>query len=239
MLLVRTVWLQVVDDRQPHLITLIGPAGIGKSRLAAELSGEAANIGGRVLLGRCSAYEQQTPYHVVTQVVRQAAGIFESDPGEIARAKLETLVATVFQPEEVRELTRHLSLLMGLGLDERARETVEMQYAIRRLLEHLSEEVPLMAVFEDLHWADDASLDLLEYLSTRMRNGRTLIMTLARPELLEARPRWGAGVTAHTSVLLNPLKLQTRFELPRSCSGCRRGDRCSNRGDRRGQPAVH
>ena len=94
---------------------------------------------------------------------------------------------------------------MGLGLDERARETVEMQYAIRRLLERFSDEAPLMAVFEDLHWADDASLDLLEYLSTRMRGGRTLIMTLARPDLLEARPLWGAGATAHTSVLLNPL----------------------------------
>ena len=103
LLLIRTVWSQVVDERQPHLITLIGPAGIGKSRLTAELSREAAEIGGRVLLGRCSAYEQQTPYHVVTQVVRQASGIFESDPGETARAKLETLVATLFQPEEVRE----------------------------------------------------------------------------------------------------------------------------------------
>ena len=205
LLLIRTVWSQVVEERQPHLITLIGPAGIGKSRLTTELCDEAAEIGGRVLLGRCSAYEQQTPYHVVTQVVRQASGIFESDPGETARAKLETLVATLFQPEEVRELTRHLSLLMGLGLDERAWETVEMQYAIRRLLERLSDQVPLIAAFEDLHWADDASLDLLEYLSTRMRDGRTLIVTVARPDLLEARPHWGAGVTAHTSVLLNPL----------------------------------
>jgi class 3 adenylate cyclase/tetratricopeptide (TPR) repeat protein len=205
LLLIRTVWSRVVDERQPHLITLIGPAGIGKSRLTAELSQEAAETGGRVLLGRCSAYEQQTPYHVVTQVVRQASGIFESDPGETARAKLERLVASLFQPEEVGERTRHLSLLMGLGLDERARETVEMQYAIRRLLERLSEEVPLMAVFEDLHWADEASLDLLEYLSTRMRDGRTMIMALARPDLLEGRPQWGAGVTAHTSVLLNPL----------------------------------
>ena len=99
MLLIRTVWSQVVDQRQPHLITLIGPAGIGKSRLAAELSAEVAEIGGRVLLGRCSAYEQQTPYHVVTQVVRQASGIFESDPGDTARDKLESLVAALFEPK--------------------------------------------------------------------------------------------------------------------------------------------
>jgi class 3 adenylate cyclase/tetratricopeptide (TPR) repeat protein len=205
MLLIRTVWSQVVEEGQPHLITLIGPAGIGKSRLAAEISAEAVQSDGRVLVGRCSVYEQQTPYHVVTQMARLASAIFDSDPAEAARDKLEALVARLFAQDEVRELTRHLALLMGLGLGERARETVEIQYAIRRLLERLSDEAPLLAVFEDLHWADDASLDLLGYLSTRMRHGRMLIMTLARPELLELRSQWGAGVTAHTSLPLSPL----------------------------------
>lgn len=205
MLLIRTIWSQVVDEQNPHLITLIGPAGIGKSRLTTEFSGEAAQSGARVLQGRCSVYDQQTPYHVITQTMRQASGIFESDTAETARKKLEALVGRLFAQDDVRELTRHLALLMGLGLDERAKETVEIQYAVRRLLERLSDEIPLLALFEDLHWADDASLDLLEYLSTRMRDGSTLIMALARPELLESRPRWGAGVTAHTSLLLNPL----------------------------------
>jgi class 3 adenylate cyclase/tetratricopeptide (TPR) repeat protein len=205
MLLLRTVWLQVVEDQQPHLITLIGPAGIGKSRLADEIGGEAVQSGGRFLRGRCSAYEQQTPYHVVAQVMRQASRILESDPVDTARQKLEGFVASLLSENEARDLTRYLALSMGLGLDERAREAVEIQYAIRRLLECVSSDVPLLAVFEDLHWADEASLDLLEYLSTRMHDGRTVIMALARPELLESRPQWGAGVTAHTSVPLNPL----------------------------------
>lgn len=206
LLLLRTVWSQALEECQPHLITLIGPAGIGKSRLAGEFRSEAVRASGRILLGRCSAYEQQTPYHAVAQTVRQASGVFENDPAETARAKVATLVATMFPPDEAADMTRFLSLVMGLGLDERARETVELQYAVRRFFERLSDEFPLLIVFEDLHWADDASLELVKYLGTRMQRGRTVVMTLARPELLESRPDWGAGATAHTSLALNPLR---------------------------------
>ena len=94
---------------------------------------------------------------------------------------------------------------MGLGLDERANDSLELQYATRRLFERLSEEAPMMVVFDDVHWADDPSLDLVDYLSTHLRDHRIAIVALARPEFLDSRPTWGAGLVAHTSLQLNPL----------------------------------
>jgi tetratricopeptide (TPR) repeat protein len=102
-------------------------------------------------------------------------------------------------------VTRYLSLLLGLGLDERARETIELQYATRRLFEQLAERAPMMTVFDDLHWADDASLDLISYLSSHLQDQPVVILVLARPELFESRPNWGAGLMPHTSLPLNPL----------------------------------
>ena len=87
MLLIRTVWARAVSARQPHLISVIGPAGIGKSRLAAEVSAEVEAAGGRVLWGRSLPYDQQRPYHAAKQMVRQTAGVFDNDPVEAAREK--------------------------------------------------------------------------------------------------------------------------------------------------------
>ncbi len=205
LLLIRALWARTAGERQPHLVSLIGPAGIGKSRLAREVSAEVEASGGRVLWGRCLAYEQQTPFHAVAGIIRQAAGVLEGELGETAREKMASLVAAIFPPDEVASASRYLSLLMGLGLDERAREAIDIHYAARRFFENLSESSPLMVVFDDLHWADDASLDLVEYLSSRIRDRRVLIVALGRPELLESRPAWGSGVAGHTTLSLNPL----------------------------------
>ncbi len=112
-------------------------------------------------------------------------------------------------------MTRYLSLLMGLGLDNRAREPLDLQYAMRRLFECLAEHCPIMVVFDDVHWADDASLDLVEYLSKHLRDQRIVIMALARPELLDSRPTWGAGLLAHTALPLNPLSQENANDAVR------------------------
>ena len=206
--LARAVWQRAVTARQPHLISVIGEAGIGKSRLAAEVSAEAESAGARVHWGRSRPYDQQTPYNAVAQMLRQIAGVFENDAVEVARDKLSSLVGDLVSPGEVAPMTRYLSLVMGLGLDERAREPLDLQYAVRSILEHLSERSPLVLVFDDVHWADEASLDLVVYLSKHLKDRRIAIFALARPELLEARPTWGAGVAAFTSLVLNPLSPQ-------------------------------
>ena len=86
---IRSVWRQAIADRRPHLVTVVGPSGIGKSRLCRELAADVEAAGGRVLRGRCLPYEEQTGYHASAQLIRHAFGIFESDPPPLVREKLE------------------------------------------------------------------------------------------------------------------------------------------------------
>jgi predicted ATPase len=239
--LLRTVWERAVEGGQPHLVSVLGEAGIGKSRLTAEIASEIESGGARVLWARSHPYDRPTPYRAVAQLVRQAAAIFENDAVEAARQKLALLLASLVPPDEVESMTRYLSLLLSLGLDERARETIDLQYATRRLFENLSEQAPLMIVFDDIQWADEASLDLVGYLSKHFQDQRIVIVSLARPELLEVRPAWGAGLPAFTSMKLSPLSPEDASEaasvllsqaepllVPRS-SRRRRGTRSSSR----------
>jgi class 3 adenylate cyclase/tetratricopeptide (TPR) repeat protein len=210
--LLRTVWERAVEGRQPHLVSVIGEAGIGKSRLTAEIGSEIESGGALVLWARSRPYDQPTPYRAVAQLVKQAAAIFENDAVEVARQKLGLLLAPLVSPDEVESMTRYLSLVLSLGLDERVRETIDLQYATRRLFENLSERAPLMIVFDDIQWADEASLDLVGYLGKHFQNHRIIIVTLARPELVEARPAWGAGLPAFTSLKLSPLRPEDASE---------------------------
>ena len=211
--IVRTVWDRAVNASRPHLVTVLGPAGIGKSRLASEMAMDVESQGGRTLWGRSLPYEEQTPYRSVGEIVRRAAGIFENDPVEVAREKLAAAVASLFPEGEAAEATRYLSLLLGLGLDEPASEVIHLQFAMRRFVEHLSRERPVLMVFEDVHWGDDVLLDLIEYLVSHVREHRILFMALARPEFLEERPSWGAGMAGSTTLPLDPLTAPEAAEV--------------------------
>jgi predicted ATPase/class 3 adenylate cyclase len=203
--LIASVWDRAVTSDHPHLVTVFGPAGIGKSRLAHEVAEVVRSKGGRELWGRSLPYEEQSPFRAAAEMVRTAAGIFEADPVADARGKLATLAGSLFPEPDVAEETRHLSLLLGLGLDEPPDEPVHLLFAMRRLIEHVSEREPLLLVFEDLHWADDALLDLIDYLVAHVRDHRVVFLALARPEFLERRPTWGAGMIGHTTLPLEAL----------------------------------
>ena len=204
-LLIRTVWDRAVTAGSPHLVTVIGPAGIGKSRLAEEVAAEIEGGGGRVLWGRSLPYEEQTPYRAFGQILRRAAGIFENDGVEVARQKLATLAGSLFQEREAAEATRYLSLVLGLGVGEPASESIHLLFAARRVVELLSEQGPLLLVFEDVHWADDSLLDLVDYLVSHVRDHPVAFLALARPEFLETRPTWGTGMVGQTMLQLEPL----------------------------------
>ncbi len=203
--LIASLWDRAVTSGHPHLVTVLGPAGIGKSRLAHEVAEDVRSKGGRELSGRSLPYEEQSPYRAAAEMVRTAAGIFEAEPVLEARGKLATLAGSVFSAPDVAEATRYLSLLLGLGLDEPPDEPIHLLFAVRQLLEHLSEREPLLLVFEDLHWADDALLELIDYLVTHVRDHRVVFLALARPEFLERRPNWGAGMIGHTTLPLEAL----------------------------------
>jgi class 3 adenylate cyclase/tetratricopeptide (TPR) repeat protein len=205
LLMIRTVWDRAMSASHPHLVTVLGPAGIGKSRLALEAAAEIEAQGGRALWGRSLPYEEQTPYRGMGQIVRVAAGIFENESADTAREKLSSTVSSLFPEAEAAEVTRYLSLLLGLGLDEPASEVIHLQFATRRFVEHLSEREPVLLVFEDIHWADDALLDLIDYLVTHVHDHRILFLALARPEFLEGRPAFGSGIAGTTTLPLEPL----------------------------------
>jgi class 3 adenylate cyclase/tetratricopeptide (TPR) repeat protein len=205
MTLLESLWDRAVAERRPHLVTVIGPAGIGKSRLVKEISSSIGSRGGRAVRGRCLPYETRAVYGAFSQQVKQIAGVFEPDPPETAREKLARAVSALVPEQEAPELTRYLSLLLGIGVDEPVDQRVLLFFAARRFIERLASEQPTLFVFEDVHWADGGELDLLEYLASHVREESALILALARPELLDRRPTWGSGLGAQTTISLEPL----------------------------------
>jgi class 3 adenylate cyclase/tetratricopeptide (TPR) repeat protein len=205
MALVESIWDRAVGDHRPHLITVVGPPGIGKSRLSREISAFVQERGGRVVRGRCLPYEARDIYGAFAQHVKQVAGIFEHDRPDVARNKLERLASSLLPKQETSDCIRCLSLILGLGLDDPVDEQVVLFYSSRRLVERLGLERPTLFVFEDVHWADSSQLDLLEYLASHVRDTSAVLVALARPEFLDSRKGWGGGLAAHTTIALDPL----------------------------------
>jgi class 3 adenylate cyclase/tetratricopeptide (TPR) repeat protein len=207
----RRLWEQTAADRRPHLVMLIGPPGIGKSRLLWEFT-KSVDGTGRVLTGRCRPYGETTGYGAFGQQLQQAAGIFATDSASIAEDRLYSRVAELLPAEDAPEVAGHLGVLLGLP----GRESPDKQilfYSARRFVEALAKERPLVLATEDIHWADPALLELLESLAGRTREVPLLMVTLARPELLDARPTWGGGLTSYTAIPVEPLSDEEARDL--------------------------
>jgi class 3 adenylate cyclase len=203
--LVTSIWGRAVEERRPHLVTVVGATGIGKSRIASEIVARVQAGGGRAVRGRCLPYGQ-TGYRAFADQVRSLAGIFESEASTDATAKLSDLLRGLTGATEGDEIVPLLATLVGLGGgEEHASEPIQLYFAARRFAERIALEQPTIFVFEDIHWADQAELDLLEYLATHVRDVPALFLSLARPELLEGRPGWGSGVIGHTTIPLEAL----------------------------------
>jgi class 3 adenylate cyclase len=201
--LLDSLWDRVAAERRPHLVTLVGPTGIGKTRMAAEIRARAEAAGARILTGRCLPYGQ-TSFRAFTEQVRAAAGIFESDEVEDASRKLRERISVLDSSSEADETTRLVGALIGLG-DAPTEEPLQLFFGARRIVELLADEQPTVFVFEDIHWADPPQLDLLEYLAKHVHDVPALFLSLARSELLEVRPGWGSGILSHTAIPLEPL----------------------------------
>ncbi|MDQ4018997.1 MAG: AAA family ATPase, partial [Actinomycetota bacterium] len=175
---------RVVRERACRLATVVGPPGIGKSRLTAEF---AATIGERaiVLVGRCLAYGEGITFWPVRDLIRQAAGLSGDDPSDEALATVAALLEGDSNADAALERIAQL-----LGLVEDAGASEETFWAVRRTLEALARHRPLVAVLEDVHWAEPMLLDLIEYVRDWSREAPLLVVCLARPEFLEKRPGW-------------------------------------------------
>jgi class 3 adenylate cyclase len=207
------IFESIVAEERPHLVTVLGDAGIGKTRLAAEFTTGLEEKGVTVLRGRSLPYGASTLYGPFTQVVKQFTGIFASDDEASAKTKLRTGLGDLFPDGSSEELAAHLELLMGLGTEEEVTNRQTLFLAARRFTEGLTSRGPVVLVFEDIHWADSGTLDLLEVLASRVRGAPLLLLALTRPVLLLERPGWGGGLTAHTALSLEALSEHEAQEL--------------------------
>ena len=205
--LVKELFHASAEDRRAHLVSVVGVGGIGKSRLAWEFEKYVDGLFDLVWWhsGRCLAYGDGVAFWALAEMVRGRSGIVEDEDSASALSKLRAAVALhIPDAEERRFVEPRLAHL--LGLEESAAGDQENLFAAARMFfERLAEQGPTVLVFEDIHWADSALLDFVEYLAEWSRDVPLFILTLARPELAERRPTWGAGKRNFTSIFLEPL----------------------------------
>jgi class 3 adenylate cyclase/tetratricopeptide (TPR) repeat protein len=195
--LLENTFTRCVRDRRAHLFTIYGDPGVGKSRLAREFASTLE--GATVLAGRCLPYGEGITYWPLAEMVKSAAGIDDDDETEEA---LEKLRATC-EIEAVADLLGLASGILAAVEGERSRE--ELAWAARTWAQKLAEVQPLVLVFEDIHWAEEPLLELVEHLAVWVRDAPLLLICLARPELLEVRPDWSGGRLRATAIELEAL----------------------------------
>ncbi len=192
-------------DRRAHLFTVYGEAGIGKSRLAREFA--AGLDGATVLNGRCLPYGEGITYWPLAEMVKTAVGIADDDPAEEAFEKLRESC----EDEAVADLLALATGVLEAVGGERSQQ--EIAWAVREWAEQMAQTQPLVLVFEDIHWAEEPLLELIEHLAAWVRSAPLLLLCLARPELLDLRPGWGGGKLRATAIELEPLLSSESEEL--------------------------
>jgi class 3 adenylate cyclase/tetratricopeptide (TPR) repeat protein len=197
---------RAVATRSCQLVTILGAAGVGKSRLVAEFLAVVRDRA-HVLRGRCLPYGEGITYWAVAEIVRQAAGIEDDDSAERERERIDELVAGL---REAAAISRGLVGLIGL---ESPAAKEELVWAFRRVLEHLADGRPLVVLIDDIHWAEPTMLDLIESVTDLARVAPILFVCPARPEFLDDRPTWGGGSANATTIRLEPLSDGSAREL--------------------------
>ncbi|HSW42293.1 MAG TPA: AAA family ATPase [Patescibacteria group bacterium] len=194
-------------DGRARLASIVGMAGIGKSRLAWELEKYVDGVAADIYWhrGRSPAYGEGLAFWALGEMVRERAGIAESDAAAVSREKLAaTLREYVADEAERAWMEPRLAALLGLEAAPTG-EREEFEAACRTLFERISERGTVVLVFEELQWADPALLDFIESITDRSRARPILVVTLSRPDLLERRPTWGAGLRSFSNLPMDPL----------------------------------
>ena len=186
--LLRGAFQNVASDRSCHLFTVLGPAGVGKSRLVSEFLQTIE--GATVVRGRCLSYGEGITYWPVVEVVKQL-GDYAQLVDEVIRHALDGL----------------------LGQADAAATPDQIAWAFRKLLEAHTAEQPVVCLFDDIQWGEETFLDLVEHVADLSRGVPILLLCMARPELLDRRPTWGGGMLNATNVLLEPLSEPETDEL--------------------------
>jgi class 3 adenylate cyclase/tetratricopeptide (TPR) repeat protein len=196
--LLQATFRRVAIERRPHVVTVMGDSGVGKTRLAREFWEWLGNEDSAPLrrTGRCLPYGDGITYWPLGEVLKEHLGLLESDPPETALRLLDA--------------RRMLGLTIGLDVARdlhplTARERLHEAWV--EFLEDLAREQPVVVLIEDLHWGEDELFDLLERLA-RDVSGPLLLLGTARPELLDRRPDWAAGRRNASQLWLEPLSAE-------------------------------
>jgi class 3 adenylate cyclase/tetratricopeptide (TPR) repeat protein len=202
--LLKDLYHATVREQRTRLVSVTGIGGTGKSRLAWEFEKYLDGIVGTTWWhhGRSPAYGEGITFWALGEMIRQRARLAETDDEATTRVKLAEMVARVTSDD--RERQWFLSSFLALFGIESGRSD-ELFGAWRTFFERMSATGPVVLVFEDLHWADSGTLDFIDHLLEWSRSLPLYIVTLARPELLDKRPTWGAARRSFTSLFLEPL----------------------------------
>ena len=204
---IRATFGRIVEERSCALLTILGAAGVGKTRLADEFAG-ALSDDAYVAQGRCLAYGEGITFWAVVEMIKELCDIRGDDTDKDVRSKIDGVLAGARDAEAIAE---GVWAMCSSGATSGGIQATF--WAIRRFLEELASARPVVAVFDDIQWAEPTLLDLIEYLVGRCRHARILILCMARPELLELRPGW-VNTEPGTKVMpLLPLERREAVEL--------------------------
>ena len=190
---------QATSDRSCQLFTILGPAGVGKSRLVREFLRD-VNAKATVATGRCLPYGEGITYWPIVEVVKDLAGLDDADTPDQSRLRLAALLEGI---DEQDTLVQRLAETIGSSTAVAAVD--ESSRAVRTLFAAVASQRSLVIVFDDIHWGETTFLDLVEEIAEQSRDAPLLLLCMARPELIDTRPGWGGGKLNATSVLLEPL----------------------------------
>ncbi len=201
-------------ERRARLVSVIGPGGIGKSRLAWEFEKYLDGIVGTIWWhhGRSPAYGQGISFWALGEMVRGRAELAETADEATTRTRIADVLARHVSDETERRWIEQ-ALLALLGISEGQSAPDQLFAAWRTFFERLADSGPVVLVFEDLQWADSGLLDFIDHLLEWSRDQPIYVLTLARAELLERRPEWGAGRRNFLSLGLEPLPEPAMREL--------------------------
>ncbi len=200
------------EERSCQLVTVLGTAGVGKSRLVAEfLAG--IEPAATICAGRCLSYGEGVTYWALAEAVKSLARVDERDSPEDVRARLEALV----DPGIAGEVADGVGSLLGLaGATARVEDA---RIALRHLFGAVAAQRPLVVAFDDIHWAEPPLLELIDDLADWLPDVPVMLLCMARPELLDARPGWSGGKLNATTLLLEPLSEADGDALVRALLG--------------------
>ena len=213
--LVKELFHSSAEQGRSHLVSVLGIAGIGKSRLSWELF---KYLDGLTELaywhrGRCLSYGDGVTYWALAEMTRERFRIAEGEDAHSAREKLSTALADFVPDDEERQwIAPRIAHLLGLEEERQAREKEDLFGAWRLFFERLSERAPVVLVFEDVQWADAALLEFVEYLLEWSRNHAIYVVALARPDVADRHPDWPTSRNT-TTLALDPLSDEAIAQL--------------------------